>query len=194
MPFILDNPAVRQAAHAVSVEDYHRLTEAGIVSKRTELLRGVIVDKMGKSPLHSWLVRLFFDWLSAEVGPGFHVRKEEPLTLADSEPEPDIAVVAGAPDDYRAAHPATAQLVIEVAVSTEPIDRAKAEVYAEAGVEEYWLVLPERQVVEVHTLPSPGGYTRQRTHGRDQTISPGAFPHASLDLSRVFPTDPNVGP
>lgn len=187
MPSILDNPAVRRAAHAVSVEDYHRLTQAGIVSERTELLRGVIVDKMGKSPLHSWLVRLFFDWLSAEIGPGWHARKEEPLTFADSEPEPDVAVVAGSPDDYRAAHPATARVVIEVAVSTEQIDRAKAELYAEAGVEEYWLVLPERQTVEAYRAPSPDGYLQRQVYGRDETISPSGFPHASLELSRVFP-------
>ena len=111
MPSILDNPAIRQAALVVTVEQYHRLGETGVIAEKTELLKGVIVEKMVKSPLHSWLVQSLVEWLRKDLPPGLHVRQEQPLTFADSEPEPDVAVVVGSSADYRSSHPSTAVLV-----------------------------------------------------------------------------------
>jgi hypothetical protein len=82
---------VRDAVLPFSVEQYHKLGEAGIIAQDTELLRGVIVEKTVNSPEHSWLVQKLVDWLRATVPAGWHVRQEQPLTFADSEPEPDIA-------------------------------------------------------------------------------------------------------
>ncbi|MCA9267130.1 MAG: Uma2 family endonuclease, partial [Planctomycetales bacterium] len=89
---ILEKQAVRSQAMPVSVAQYHRLCETGIVSQRTELLRGVILEKMTKSPLHVYLVRWLLNWLASGVPAEFDVRQEQPLTLVDSEPEPDLAV------------------------------------------------------------------------------------------------------
>ena len=70
--------------------------------------------------------------------------------MRDSEPLPDVCVVAGNVSDFDHRHPSTAELVIEVAVTTAVADREKAAIYAEAGVKEYWIVLPtERQGVGV---------------------------------------------
>jgi hypothetical protein len=44
MASILDNAAVRSAALPITVEQYHRLGEAGIIPQHNELLRGVIVE------------------------------------------------------------------------------------------------------------------------------------------------------
>ena len=60
------------------------------------------------------VVQRFVDWLRSGVSEGFHIRQEQPLTFADSEPEPDVSVVFGSPDDYGQSHPASAELVIEV--------------------------------------------------------------------------------
>ena len=49
---ILENNAVRDAVLPISVEQYHQLGESGILQGNTELLRGVIVEKMIKSPKH----------------------------------------------------------------------------------------------------------------------------------------------
>ncbi len=67
--------------------------------------------------------------------------KEEPLSLADSEPEPDISVTRGGEGDFSSAHPTTAELVVAVAVSSPALDRENASLYAEAGVKEYWIML-----------------------------------------------------
>src|SRR5687768_6437915 len=120
---ILDNAAVRNAALPISVEQYHRLGETGIIPQNTELLHGVIVEKMVKSPQHSWLVQRLADWLRSNLPSDCHLRQEQPLTFVDSEPEPDLAVVRGQPDDFRRQHPRTAEWVIEVAISSEDIDR-----------------------------------------------------------------------
>ena len=158
MSSILDKSAVRRAALPISVRQYHLLSEAGIIGQPTELLRGVIIERMTKSPLHTYLVQLLVKWLEAAITTDHHVRKEDPLTLRDSEPEPDVAVVRGTPQHYRVQHPRTADLVIEVAAGTAALDRDKADIYAEAGVLEYWIVIPNERLVEIHRQPSPAGY------------------------------------
>jgi Uma2 family endonuclease len=159
---ILEVPTVRRRVAPISVETYHRLAEQGLVEANTELLRGVIIEKISKSPLHVAIVRKLFEAASAAALASRFVRKEDPLTLRDSEPEPDIAVVEGRPEDYRQAHPRTALLVIEVAVSTEEADREKAAIYAEAGIPEYWLVCPEKKTIEVFARPDQGRYLQHR--------------------------------
>jgi len=105
MASILDNQAIREIALPISVGQYHEFVRSGIIGESTELLRGVIVEKMTKSPRHTWTVQQLNDWFGPRVQPGAYLRKEEPLTLRVSEPEPDIAIVEGCPDDYLNAHP-----------------------------------------------------------------------------------------
>jgi len=77
----------------------------------------------------------------------------------DSVPEPDLTLVPLA--DYSAAHPTSAFLVIEIANSSLRKDRSiKAEVYASAGVPEYWVVDLAGRCVEVRTEPEDGVYTK----------------------------------
>lgn len=115
---------------------------------------------MPRTPLHSSIVRLLDCYFLASVPEGFHPRAQEPLTFADSEPEPDIAVVRGARDAYFRTHPTSAELVVEVCVSSESLDRVKLGVYAEAGVPECWLVLAEERALERHTEPKGASYQR----------------------------------
>jgi Uma2 family endonuclease len=186
---ILDQAAVRGAALPLTVAQYHRLSAEGIVPERTELLRGIIIEQMTKSPLHTFLVQRLARWIetAASPGSGLLVRKEEPLTLADSEPEPDIAVVAGCPEDYRAAHPSTALLVIEVSIATLGIDRAKADVYAAAGIPEYWIVSPETREIEIHRQPGPDGYRERMTLTAAQDVLQPPLPALSpISVEQLF--------
>ena len=84
----------------MSVDEYHRAGDAGVLSEEVELLRGIVVTKMPKSPLHEFVAQKLTDLLLAMAPPGFKVRKEGPLTLRDSEPEPDISVVRGKAEDW----------------------------------------------------------------------------------------------
>ncbi len=182
----LDIPAIRQLAVPVSVAQYHRMGELGLYDKRTELIRGVVIHKMTISPLHSFLVQYLVDLLKKTTPNGWLVRQEQPLTLADSEPETDIAVVKGSVSDYRHEHPRSANLAIEVCVSSEAVDRNKIELYAEAGVEESWLVLAEEKTIEVFSSPKKGRYTETEKFTLSDSLSPSHFPKATISLSQLF--------
>jgi Putative restriction endonuclease len=107
---LLDTPGFRERALPLSVETWHWMIERGVAPPRAELLQGLIVEKMSKSPLHTKLLDRLWKAFDTSLGKEFWVRKEEPLTLADSEPEPDLAVVPGREADYTT-HPVTALLV-----------------------------------------------------------------------------------
>src|SRR5215469_7789037 len=131
MAAILDLPEVRKRVSPLSVEEYHHLGEFNENGRRTELIRGIVIEKMSKSPQHRLICSRLYKLLLAQLPPGYSVWKEEPLTLPDSEPEPDISVTRGAESDFAHAHPSTADLVVEVAVSSAALDRANASLYAE---------------------------------------------------------------
>src|SRR5262245_55487949 len=123
MSAILEIPEVRQRISRLSVEEYHRLDEFNQNGRRTELIRGIVIEKMSKSPLHTSSSKSLHDRICPRLAQGIVVRREDPITLANSEPEPDIAVVRGSRKDFFKAHPTTAELVIEVAVSSATLDR-----------------------------------------------------------------------
>jgi Uma2 family endonuclease len=183
---ILELPTVRRLASPISVELYQQMGERAPSGRRMELIRGVIVEKIPSSPLHSLLVGQFNELAQAACGPNSHVRQEQPLSLIDSMPEPDVAAVAGSREDYRRAHPSTALLAIEIAVTFEELDRAKAAIYAEAGVQEYWIVLAERAQIEAHTFPREGSYTQLRRYSRGETLVSLALPTLSVELETLF--------
>ncbi len=85
--------------------------------------------------------------------------------------------MASVPEDYRKAYPTTARLVIEVAIATLGIDRAKADVYAAAGIEEYWIVIPETRSVEIYGRPSEAGYGSRKTISAEDSIGQPADGH-----------------
>ena len=187
MAAILEIPEVRRRVSHLSVEEYHRLDEFNENGKRTELIRGIVVEKMSKSPLHSSIGRHLYDLLLRLVPAGFVVCHEDPLTLADSEPEPDAAVVKGSPSDFKKAHPSTAELVVEVAVSSVVLDRENASLYAEANVTEYWIVLAMERQVEVYRQPLNGRYAEKRLYRTDETIEGAGVPGVRVRVSEIFP-------
>ena len=183
---MLDIPEVRARISPVDVAQYHQFPEFNANGRRTELIRTVVIEKMPKSPLHASIAKLLYDSLHIAVPPGFSVRQDQPLTLRDSEPEPDIAIVRGSVQDFRTQHPATATLVIEVAISSVSLDREKASLYAEAGVEEYWIVLPVERRVEVYRRPQDGGYLDCANAEGDTVLACGSLPAIRVHLAELF--------
>jgi Uma2 family endonuclease len=190
MTSLLELPAFRERVHRLSVEEYHRAGEIGLLSHDVELLRGIILTKMPKSPLHELVSQKLMKRLLAAVPEGFEVRREGPLTLRDSEPEPDISVARGEPDDWAVAHPSTANLVIEVAVSSVALDEGKAEIYAEAGIPEYWLVRPEDRAVDLFREPTPEGYLSKTTLTDLDALRCAAIPGVEFPVADILPNHP----
>ncbi len=183
MVAILDIPEVRRRVSPLSVDEYHRLDERNEHGRRTELIRGIVIEKMSKSPLHRTIASLLYDLLMAQLPAGYSVWKEEPLTLADSEPEPDITVTRGDKRDFARAHPSTAELVVEVAVSSPILDRENASLYAEAGVKEYWIVLGAERKVEVYRRPENGRYQEQHLFCLGEKIEAGSLPGVCIGIA-----------
>jgi Uma2 family endonuclease len=141
--------------------EYERLVAEGLFGdERIELLGGVIVEMSPQDPRHAAVIQR----LDAALGPLAHgraaLRVQLPFAASpDSLPEPDVALVP--PGDYDDAHPDRALLIIEVANASLRKDRLlKAELYARAGVPEYWIVNLVDRRVEVHTGPGDGAYAQ----------------------------------
>ena len=186
MAAILEIPEVRQRVSPLSLEEYHRLDEFNEHGRRTELIRGIVIEKMSKSPLHSSIGKLLYDKLASMVPPNFVVRREDPLTLADSEPEPDISIVRGAPADFFSAHPTRAELVIEVAVSSPALDRENPSLYAEAGVPEYWIVLGSERKVEVYRRPEGGQYREKHLVTANDLLECKSVSGVQIHVAEMF--------
>src|SRR5258706_15349259 len=133
--------------------EYDRLVELGMfIGERLELLDGLLIVGEPQGSPHAAIVMHVGQVLTSAFGAGWHARLQAPLALDDdSEPEPDVAVVTGAALDYLAAHPSRAALIVEVAESSLRLDRRfKAELYARAGLPEYWIVNVVERALEVH--------------------------------------------
>lgn len=166
-----------------SVAEYHRLIDIGMITEddNLELLEGYLVLKMGKNPPHECGIDLANDVFSGLKPKGWIVRIQEAITLDDSEPEPDLLLARGTPRTYAKRHPRPADigLVVEVADSSLPSDRAdKTRIYGRAGIACYWIINVQDGQVEVYTSPSGAttpGYARR------QVYLPGDVVPFSLD-------------
>ena len=170
----------------LSVEAYHALGEIGLIPARTELLYGSVYHKMPKTPFHAYLVRVLLKLLQAAVPEGFVVSTEQPMTCVNSEPEPDLSVVCGQIADFRHGHPRTAELVIEVCVTSQEYDRSKLGAYASAGVKEFWLVLGPEKQIEVHRQPAETHFAARSMHGPGGLVTSTAIPDFTVDLDGIF--------
>lgn len=182
---VLENPAFRKRALPLSVEAWHGLIAANLAPKRSELIHGVVLEKMPKSFLHTKLSAALLELLQQSLGPEWWVRKEDPLTFSDSEPEPDLSVVAGSRNDYQE-HPRTAALVVEIEVSSLAEDREMASLYAAAGVQEYWIVNASSRTVEVYRQPLGDQYGQTFKHGNMDTLRCESLPGVVIPMAVLF--------
>jgi Uma2 family endonuclease len=157
-------------------EQYAKLGEAGFFrEKQYQLVRGEIIDMGKQGPLHFVMVGVVVDVLRATFGPGFHVRHAGPIGFDDSEPEPDAAVVRGTWRDYLTKHPDTALLAVEVSDTTLTYDlTTKAELYATAGIPEYWVLDLDGKQLHVFRDPAALPPALEATaYGTHLTYAPG---------------------
>jgi Uma2 family endonuclease len=186
-------------AKRFTLTEYHRLIELGFLTEddRVELIRGELIQMAAKGTPHSVCNGKLVRELDRVVGDQAVVRGQEPIILpSDSEPEPDVAIALGVADDYLAHHPYVADvlLVIEVSDSTLEYDRTtKLELYAEAGIEHYWVFNLLGEQLELHSQPyqeARGKFSyrvRQIMLRGERVRVPGI--EAVLELDRVFPGD-----
>ncbi len=185
--------------HRITVSDYLRMAEAGILrdDDRVELIEGEIVDMPPIGAAHAGtliqLTRLFMQ----RAGTRALVSVQNPLRLGedlgeDSMPQPDLVLLRPRPDCYRTGHPGPEDvlLVVEVCDSSSAYDReVEVPLYARHGVPEVWLADLTRGVVERCRHPGPDGYAAIETcQGRDR-LAPERLPDVSLAVSEIMGPD-----
>ena len=188
----LTHPNVTASGRRVTVDEYHRMIEAGSLGEddHVQLIAGAVVAMTPQGPAHALaiqnLTRLMAQGLTADLA----LRPQLPLTLPDdSEPEPDLAVVRLEDARSREHHPRTALLVIEVAGDSLRLDRqTKAALYARAGIPEYWIVNLAETTVEVHRDPDSekGAYRTKAVVPSDSTLAPASVPGLRIDVADIF--------
>lgn len=142
-----------------TVDEYHELLRSGMLSHGDpyELLEGFIVRKPTRGTPHDAAIDALEGVLLGLVPADWFPRSQRAVTLSDSEPEPDLAVVRGPRTRYRDHHPAPAEvgMLVEVSDTSLRVDRVgKARVYARNGIAVYWVVnVPDRKI-EVFSQPS----------------------------------------
>jgi Uma2 family endonuclease len=178
--------------------EYDRLIEIGFFQPGdpVELIGGELMVAEPQGAEHYTAIRRCAKALEAAFGAGWDVRTQGPIGLDDdSEPEPDVAVVPGSPEDYRRAHPSRPVLTVEVAVSSLAVDRGhKASVYARAGLADYWLLNLVDRVLEVYREPAPDAtaafgwrYARREVVAPPGWIAPLAVPAALVAVADLLP-------
>jgi Uma2 family endonuclease len=134
--------------------------------------------------------------LRVAFGPGWLVRAQDPVALdAESEPEPDVAVVPGRPRDYLAEHPTRPALLVEVAESSLAFDRGhKGSLYARAGLADYWIVNLVDEVLEVYRGPALDRsaefgwrYLDVQALSPGTTVAPLARPNITVAVADLLP-------
>lgn len=149
----------RPLVYRLSLKQYHAMIEQSIVTENdpVEFVAGLLVKKMPLKPLHSYVIRQLIAKLKALVSEEWLVDTQLPIQAVDSEPEPDVCVVAGPTSRYVARHPGAGDvmLVIEVADTSLKFDReVKKQVYSGMKVPLYWIVNLTDRVIESFQQPN----------------------------------------
>jgi Uma2 family endonuclease len=178
--------------------EYERLIDLGVFQpgEPIELIGGELIVAEPQGAAHYTAICNTASALQTAFGAGWYARMQGPIGLDDeSEPEPDIAVVPGAPRDYARAHPERAVLTVEVAESSLALDRRhKGSLYARAGLPDYWIVNLIDRVLEVYRGPvedpaAPFGwrYAEREVLDAFARVSPLAAPQSSVSVSQLLP-------
>jgi Uma2 family endonuclease len=177
--------------------EFYQMADLGWFNdQRVELIEGEIIEMPPIGNPHCICTDRVAESLRTVFHPGCWVRMQMPLNLNPySEPLPDVAVVAGARDQYTD-HPTTALLVVEVSDTTLSYDRRrKASLYARTAIADYWIVnLVDRQL-EVHRDPAADstqaygfGYANPLLIlGPADLVTPLAAPHARIPVTNLLP-------
>ena len=178
----------------LSLAEYDRMIEHGVFDhgkrRRLEFIRGEIREMTPIGSLHEVTVDRLTEWSIRSLPEGkvwVRVQNSIGLLEVESAPEPDVAWVVRR--DYSQGRPTAADvlLVIEVAESSLGYDCGeKADLYAAAGVNDYWVVnLPDRSI-EVRRDPGGGRYRNLHTCTSDDEVRPLAMPEIALRPSSLW--------
>ncbi len=179
-----------------SLSAFHHLGDMGYFEgRRAKLIDGQLIEEGPMDPPHALALELTEEALRVAFGTGWRYRIQTPLVLGQAtDPMPDMALLRGSARG-QTMHPTAAELVIEIADSSLTFDlTTKAELYAAAGVPDYWVLDVDGRTLHVLRdpvhLPAGLGATAYRTHltlTDADTVSPLATPGATVRVADLLP-------
>jgi Uma2 family endonuclease len=189
----MDDVDVVMTRHRLTVDDYHRMAEVGILGRddRVELIDGELIAMAPIGQDHAASVNGLTRVLVMACGDRAIVSVQNSVRLNRfNEPQPDAALFRPRADNYRTGAPpgpADVLLLVEVADTTLRYDRAvKLPLYARAGIAEVWIVDLHRRAVDVHRTPVGDAYKTVETHGPGDTVTLALAPEIAVALDPVF--------
>ncbi|MFZ4082118.1 MAG: Uma2 family endonuclease [Pirellula sp.] len=159
-----------------------------IGGKKLELIRGELRFMNPASPVHDdyidYLNRWSHSWTTQETA---NIRVQSGLICDDNRPEPDILWLK--PRRYGRNRPTAADVLLLIEVSDTSLAsdlQEKADMYAQAGVHEYWVV--DVPSCRIHVLSNSDGKTFRKIQIAiaPTLLSPECAPTAKLDLADLF--------
>ena len=175
--------------HKWSIADYHQIIESGVLEgKSVELLEGEIIAVSPESPLHSTTNYTVANYLRTVLDSLAIIREAHPITLDNSEPEPDIAIVSTPYTKYISRHPYSQDIYWLVEISNKTLTKdlqEKSVTYARNGIVEYWVIDLINKKLWLFTNPQNNGYQNRQelTTGIIKAI---AFPKINIEVEKLL--------
>ena len=189
--------------HLWTRDELYRAMDAGVFGEKSterlkmELLEGDLYEIMPMKRPHAKAIDKSRRVIEKSFGDAHYVSDQKPIQVgARSEPEPDLAVILGTPDDYADSPPADAvRLVFEAANTSQYIDRGnKARIYAKANIPEYWILILKNRTLEVRRSPAPAPENAKRWEYQDikvyqetDSVTPIHAPDAKIKVADLLP-------
>jgi Uma2 family endonuclease len=181
-----------------TAKEFYRLLDLGFFKgQRVQLIEGEILQMAPQKNYHAMGITLTEDALRVVFGPNFWIRVQMSIDLTPySVPDPDLAVVPGAPRTHNIAfNPTTALLLVEVSETTLSFDRRrKGSLYARASIADYWILNLVHRQLEVRRNPVADPAARYGFRHADEMIlragdfvAPLAVPQARIAVADLLP-------
>ncbi|MCE9605824.1 MAG: Uma2 family endonuclease [Planctomycetia bacterium] len=173
------------------VDEYYKMAEAGILSQleRVELIDGVIIEMNPIGNRHAECVDRLTELLVLAFTKKATTRIQGPVRLGrQSEPQPDCLIFKLRQKGAEA-HPGPDEVLLAIEVSDTSLayDRGlKAQLYAAAGILEYWLVDLHAETIEVRRKPNGAAYEELHTLRRGEPLHCLAFPEAAFEVAAIL--------
>ncbi|MEZ6128719.1 MAG: Uma2 family endonuclease [Planctomycetaceae bacterium] len=186
-------------ATRISAVEFERMIDAGVFvaedgsdSRKMELILGELREQISPpNPPHEGAVDWLTRWsckVTDESKVVVRVQNTIGIPEFDSVPLPDLAwMIAAKNFRKQRPQPDDVLLVVEVSDTSLRYDLGpKAELYAQAGLADYWVVDLNALTLHIHREPVDGKYTNVTRAAVGQSISPLAVPDVKLELSELF--------
>ncbi|TWU54416.1 hypothetical protein Poly51_31350 [Rubripirellula tenax] len=160
----------------------------GLGPRKMELIRGALRFMNPSGPIHDDYIDFLTRWSTTNTSAiDATIRVQCGFVCDDNRPEPDLLWLK--PRRYGRTRPTADDvlLLIEVSDSSLSLDlREKADIYAESGVSEYWVVDVPASRIHVMTASDGKHYRSIRVVVPPDPLAPQCRPQAILDTAELF--------